>query len=155
MPTDNDAITSEFADAVGLSGLKAAGGRSASAATRSHGSGSTAAAPPAASGNWPPPPTPEPFRIAVSQLDFVCRKLVEMTTKVEIDAPEKKYMDELADQFWPVAHIYGAGAEAPTKGVLITYAMTAALGYAVVIYTQWKTKHDARLVNAPQIELAR
>jgi hypothetical protein len=151
---DNDAVTSEFADAVGLSGLKStAGGRAATGAGARHGSAGTAAPPPAVS-NWPPPPTPEPFKIAIRQLDFVCRKLVEMTTKIELDAPSgdtesgKPYIDECADQLWPVAYVYGAGSDKPTKGVLLTYAITTLAGYAIVLYTQWKQKSDARRANA-------
>lgn len=149
---DNDAVTSEFADAVGLSGIKAAGGRSATSAGRSHGSAGAAASPPAAD-NWPPPPTPEPFKIAIRQLDFVTRKVIEMTTRVELDPPSgqtesgKPYIDECADQLWPIAYMYGAGSEKPTKGVLWTYAITTVLGYAIILYTQWKAKVDARQVN--------
>lgn len=52
---------------------------------------------------------------------------------------EDKYMDEVADQIWPLAHVYGAGAEKPTKGVLMMYAVAALLSFVTLKYSRFKT----------------
>lgn len=146
MIDDNEAaVTADFTDAVGLSALKAAGGRAAPSAPRSHGNaGSPAAPPPAASSlaAWPPPPTPDLFKQLVRHLDMLTCEITEMTSGVKMPREEEKYMDEVADQIWPLAHVYGAGADKPTRGVLITYALVALLGFASLKYGRFKTIKD-------------
>lgn len=143
MPDPQPAVTDEFTDAVGLSQLKAAGGRSTSTA-RPHGDAAGKVPAPAApvSPAWPPPPTPDLFKQLVRHLDFMTCQITEMTTGVAVDREPDKYMDEVADQLWPLAHVYGAGADKPTKGVLIMYAVVALAGFATAKYTRWKMRKD-------------
>jgi len=150
MSNDDAAVTSEFADAVGLGQLKTAAGGRAPGAGRPHGGASSVASAPAASA-WPPPPTPDPFKQLVGQFDFVVCKVVEMTTKVQIDPQPKEYMDQIADSFWPLAHLYGAGAERPSAAVLWTYALAALGGYVVLVYSQWQLRKP----QSPKIEVVR
>lgn len=62
-----------------------------------------------------------------------------MSTGVVVPREEEKYMDEVADQLWPLAHVYGAGAEKPTKGVLMMYAIAAVLSFATLKYSRFKS----------------
>jgi len=151
--TDIDpAVTEEFTDAVGLSALKAAGGRSA-AVPRSHGSAAAVAPSPAApSGpSWPPPATPEPFKQMVRQLDFLTCELTAMTTGIPMERESDTYMDEVADSLWPIAHLYGAGAERPTKGVLWMYAIATLGGFAILKYARYKSVRDGQPVSGPKL----
>lgn len=139
------AVTEDFTDAVGLSALKAAGARSTASAPRSHGSAGAPAAPPPAvsSPAWPPPPTPDLFKQMVRHLDLLTCELTQMSTGVAMQREEDKYMDEVADQMWPLAHMYGAGAEKPTKGILIMYAVATILSFAALKYARFKTARDS------------
>lgn len=139
MPDIEPAVTDEFADALGLSALKAAGTRSAASPPRSHGNASTPAASPPAASLWPPPPTPDLFKQMVRHLDHLTCELTQLSTGVMMPREEDKYMDEVADQIWPLAHVYGAGAEKPTKGVLMMYAVAALLSFVTLKYSRFKT----------------
>lgn len=132
------AVTPEFTDAVGISALKAAGKRSTSSVPRSHGNAGAPDAPLPAASAWPPPPTPELFKQLVRHLDHLTCELTQMSTGVVVPREEEKYMDEVADQLWPLAHVYGAGAEKPTKGVLMMYAIAAVLSFATMKYSRFK-----------------
>jgi len=66
-----------------------------------------------------------------------------MSTGVAMQREEDKYMDEVADQMWPLAHMYGAGAEKPTKGILIMYAVATILSFAALKYARFKTARDS------------
>lgn len=80
----------------------------------------------------------------VRQLDFLTCQLTEMSTGVPVPREEDRYMDEVADSIWPLAHLYGAGAERPTRGVLWMYAIATLGGFAILKYARYKAVRDGQ-----------
>lgn len=132
------AVMPDFADATGLDALLAAGGSSAAPAARSHGDAGAVASAPAVPASWPPPPTPEPFKQLAQQLDTISSTLTTLLTGVTVEAEAPEFMNQVADAWWPLAHVYGAGAERPSKGVLWLYAIASLGGLIVVKVARWR-----------------
>jgi hypothetical protein len=85
----------------------------------------------------------------VRQVDFLTNQMIEMSTGVTLQREPDQYMDEVADSVWPVAFVYGAGAERPTKGVLIMYAIASLCGFALLKYSRLK----AARTQPPQLSV--
>lgn len=143
----------EFTDAKGLEALLAAGGRQRSSAP-SHGGASQAATPPVAV-SQPIPDAPEFFKHMVKQLDAQGSMLTSLLTGVDIPAETDKYMDEVAEGMWPIAHIYGGGAEKPSKvmlWIMFALALGGLVGVKVARFKAAKEpKPEAPAPAAPQL----
>jgi hypothetical protein len=136
----------EFTDAKGLEALLAAGGRQRQAAP-SHGGASPTATPPAAVA--PIPETPEPFKQMIRQLDTVGSTLATLLTGVEIDREPAEYMDQVAEGMWPIAHVYGAGAEKPSKVMLWVMFALSLGGLLVVKVARFKKAKEPKEPATP------
>lgn len=137
----------EFTDAKGLEALLAAGGRQRQAAP-SHGGASPTATPPAAVSERIPE-TPEPFKQMVRQLDAVGSTLTSLLTGVEIEQEAPAYMDQVAEGLWPIAHVYGAGADKPSKAMLWVMFALSLGGLLIVKVARFKKAKEPQQPPAP------